>query len=70
MSKYLLAICDDFPTIISTSARNMSEAKDRFMNRIANEYDLDTPIDWESFCNDAYNNGIYIGEITSIEEFE
>ena len=72
MSKYLLSIhyYKDYPEIISTSAKSITEAEDRFMNSLSSMFDLDVPTDWESFCEDAWKNKLYIGEIQSIEEFE
>ena len=70
MSKYLLAIFDGYVGIRSISARSLEDAENRFMRQISTEYDLDVPTDWESFCEDASNHEIYIGEVTSIEEFE
>jgi len=72
MSKYLLAICypDCFPEIISTSARSMEEAEDRFMHSISEDFDLDTSSDWDEFIDRAASADILIGVVNSIEEFE
>ena len=42
MSKYLLAICypDCFPEIVSTAARSIEEAEDRFMHSISEDFDF------------------------------
>ena len=54
---------------MSTSARSINEAEDRMMNKLVREWDLDTPADWDDFCDNAYESGYYIGEIRDVEEF-
>lgn len=72
MSKYLLAVCfpDSFPEIITTSARSMNEAENRFMCSISESFDLDISSDWDEFIDRSASMDILIGEINSIEEFE
>ena len=70
MSKYLVPISEGgYPYIVSTSARSINEAEDRMMNKLVREWDLDTPADWDDFCDNALNSGYYIGEVSDIEEF-
>ena len=70
MSKYLVPISEGgYPYIVSTSARSINEAEDRMMNKLVREWDLDTPADWDDFCNIAFDSGYYIGEIHDVEEF-
>ena len=72
MSKYIVPICEEdsgYPYVISTSARNMEEAEERFMHRLTNKWDLEVSADWNDFCDNALSSGYYIGEVSDIEEF-
>lgn len=72
MSKYVVPIYEEdseCPYIISTSARNLEEAEDRIMHRLTNKWDLEISADWDDFCNNTFNAGYYIGEVSDIEEF-
>lgn len=70
MNKYLIPVCDlDDIYIISTSARSISEAKDKFISEICEIYKLDCIMDWDSFLDLCDAEKILIGNIYDIEEF-
>lgn len=70
MSKYLVPVSEGgYPYIVSTSARSINEAENRIMNKLFREWDLDTPADWDDFCDIAFDSGYYVGDIRDIEEF-
>lgn len=68
-----MPVCDtDDIDILSVRARNFSEAKEKFINKICKLFDLDCdPIDWDEFCSILdEETEIDYGEIKEISEFE
>lgn len=55
--------------IETIKAKSISEAQDKLMNRLSNDWDLDIPADWEDFLAIIDNDGFRIGELKDIEEF-
>lgn len=50
-------------------ARSFEDAKNKVINIITTEYDLDFPEDWEDFKEILSNNNIEIGKLQDVEEF-
>ena len=73
MSKYLipvLEIVEDDLYIESTSARSLTEAQTRIMNKLLRKWDIeDVPADWDDFISIASSNDYFVGDIRDIEEF-
>ena len=70
MNTYLFAVYDgEPPSIDSVTARNLSEAKDRIIQKYTFEDD-DVPEDWDDFVKYSdENKGIVIGDLYEISEF-
>lgn len=49
-------------------ARNISEAKDKVMREIAEDWDLDVPTDWDDFEGILSKEKVIVGKIQDIEE--
>lgn len=49
-------------------ARSISEAKDKIMREITEDWDLDIPVDWEDFKDILFKENVIIGDIQDIEE--
>lgn len=72
MNTYLLPIADNEyqkTWIESVKARGFTEAKDKFMESITNEFDLDVPMDWDDFVRILSEGNFIIGNISDVEEF-
>ena len=73
MSKYLipvLEVAEDDLYIESTSARSLTEAQTRLMNKLLRKWDIeDVPADWDDFISIASSNDYFVGDIRDIEEF-
>ena len=69
MNTYLIAIYDGEPPYIeSITARNLSDAKDHFIQKYTFEDD-DILDDWDDFIKYMKDKGIVIGELYEISEF-
>ena len=71
MSKYLIPVlAEDALYIESTSARSLTEAQTRLMNKLLRDWDIeDVPADWDDFVSIASGYECYVGDIRDIEEF-
>lgn len=70
MNKYIVPISDAAENYIeSVSARSISEAEDKFMDIICEDYEREPEDNWTDFVAKAWTEGITIGEIKDIEEF-
>lgn len=49
-------------------ARSISEAEDKIMREITEDWDLDVPADWEDFKDILFKENVIIGDIQDIEE--
>ncbi len=70
MNTYIIPFSLNNDVWIETiKAKSISEAQDKLMNRLSNDWDLDIPADWEDFLAIIDNDGFRIGELKDIEEF-
>lgn len=70
MNTYIIPFSLNNDVWIETiKAKSISEAQDKLMNRLSNDWDLDIPADWEDFLTVIDNDGFRIGELKDIEEF-
>ena len=70
MNTYIIPLSLNNDVWIETiKAKSISEAQDKLMNRLSNDWDLDIPADWEDFLAIIDNDGFRIGELKDIEEF-
>lgn len=73
MNTYLIPIADISSEpdvwIEVIKAKNYSEAKDKLMHKLTNEWDLDVPADWDDFEIILSRAQVIIGEIQDIDEF-
>lgn len=49
-------------------ARSISEAEDKIMREITEDWDLDVPADWGDFKDILFKENVIIGDIQDIEE--
>lgn len=49
-------------------ARSYNEAKDKFMERALNDWDIDYPTDWEDFKKILEDEDIIFGKIVDVDE--
>lgn len=49
-------------------ARSISEAKDKIMREITEDWDLDVPTDWGDFKDILFKENVIVGDIQDIEE--
>lgn len=62
-------ISSDPSTWIETvRARSISEAKDKIMRDITDDWDLDVPADWSDFNEILFKEKVIVGRIQDIEE--
>ena len=71
MSKYLIPVLAEGELYIeSTSARSLTEAQSRLMNKLLRDWDIeDVPADWDDFVSIASGYEYYVGGIQDVEEF-
>lgn len=71
MSKYIVPICDIqagkvWNKIIS--ANSLSACKEKLIDQISNDYDMDLPDSYSEFVKALDDNDILVGNIRDIEE--
>jgi hypothetical protein len=49
-------------------AKSFNEAKNRFMQKAINDWDIDVPSDWDDFVEILKTGEVIIGKIIDIEE--
>lgn len=73
MSKYLvpvLEIAEDNLYIESTSAKSLTEAQTKLINKLLKKWDIEyAPVDWDGFSLIASSNDYIVGDIQNVEEF-
>lgn len=72
MTTYLLPCCgDSYCWIEKVRARNFSDAQQKFINALIEDYEnIDVPSDWEDLIKILNTQAdIVIGDIYDIEEF-
>lgn len=69
MNTYILPYSDGQEVWIEkVRARSLNEAKDKFMERSINDWDIDVPIDWKDYKRILATDDIIIGKIYDTEE--
>lgn len=69
MNTYILPYSDGQEVWIEkVRARSLNEAKDKFMERSINNWDIDVPADWEDYKEILATDYIIFGQILDIEE--
>lgn len=69
MNTYILPYSDGQEVWIEkVRARSLNEAKDKFMERSINNWDIDVPIDWKDYKRILATDDIIIGKIYDTEE--
>lgn len=69
MNKYLLPVDDGQIYILSVSAKDFEQAKDKFIDEFADAFEYPNNGDWEEVQDWLAEHNIYIGDIYDIEEF-
>jgi hypothetical protein len=73
MNTYILpcySLNDSSLWVEKTRARSFSEAEDKFINLFVEDYELDTPTDWDELVEMvAKEQEMIIGDIYDVEEF-
>jgi hypothetical protein len=49
-------------------AKSFNEAKNRFMQKAINDWDIDVPSDWDDFVEILKTGEVIIGKIIDVEE--
>lgn len=69
MNTYILPYAnEDKAWIEKVRAKSFNEAKNRFMQKAVNDWDIDVPSDWNDFIDILKAEGCVIGKILDIEE--
>lgn len=71
MNTYLVSIADieaNETWIQKINARSLEECKEKLIEYLSTEYEIDFSLDWNEFISEISDNGFLIGEITDIEE--
>ena len=70
MNKYLIPICDDDEVFIWTiNASSLSDAEEKLMTQIADEYGIEETLTFQEFEGKCWDNNIVIGKFYDIDEF-
>lgn len=69
MNTYIISYSDsDSVWIEKVRARSYNDAKNKFMEKSINSWDIDIPTDWEDYKKILKEEGILIGKIYDVEE--
>lgn len=71
MNKYIVPICDIQAGKVwnkTLSASSLNACREKLMEQICNDYDMDLPDSYHEFVKTLDNNDILIGNIRDIEE--
>lgn len=69
MNTYILPYSNEESVWVEkVKAKSYNEAKNKFMNKAINDWDIDVPTDWDDFKSILAENDVKIGNIIDIEE--
>lgn len=69
MNTYIISYANDQSVWIDkVRARSYNDAKNKFMEKSVNSWDIDVPADWEDYKQILRDEGILIGKIYDVEE--